>query len=102
MFSLISKVSVCFFPVVENVLTQIHIQFAPRREFVIWTLGCIFIKKKDFTDHRQSDSVRNNIHPNNKQKPEITNKNTMASQAECETCFQANILIFTFIFRCSG
>jgi len=22
----------------------------------------------------------------------------MASQAECETCFQANVLIFTFIF----
>jgi len=26
----------------------------------------------------------------------------MASQAECETCFQANVLIFTLIFRCSG
>ena len=26
----------------------------------------------------------------------------MASQAECECCFQANVLIFTFIFRCSG
>jgi len=26
----------------------------------------------------------------------------MASQAECESCFQANVLIFTFIFRCSG
>ena len=24
----------------------------------------------------ESDSARNNIHPNNKQKPEITNKNT--------------------------
>ena len=26
----------------------------------------------------------------------------MASQAECESCFQANVLIFTFIFRCSA
>jgi len=26
----------------------------------------------------------------------------MASQAECITCFRANVLIFTFIFRCSG
>jgi len=26
----------------------------------------------------------------------------MASQAEYETCFQANVLIFTLIFRCSG
>jgi len=48
----------------------------------------------------------NNIHPNNNQKAEITNKNTgkyhviMASQVECESSFQANVLIFTFIFRC--
>ena len=41
-----------FFTVVENVLTQIHIQLAPRREFVIWILGCIFTKKKCFTDYR--------------------------------------------------
>jgi len=34
-----------------------------------------FTKKKMF--HRlESDSARNNIHPNNRQKPEITNKNT--------------------------
>jgi len=26
----------------------------------------------------------------------------MANQAECQTCFQANVLIFTLIFRCSG
>ena len=45
MFSLISKVPVCFFPVVENVLTQMHIQLAARREFVIWILECIFTKK---------------------------------------------------------
>jgi len=50
-FSLISKVPV-FFPVVENVLTQIHIQLAPRREFVIWILGCIFTKNRYFTDYR--------------------------------------------------
>jgi len=60
--------------------------------------------------HRlESDSARNNIHSNNKQKPEITNKITgkgtchmASSQAKCETCFQANVLIFTLIFRCSG
>jgi len=50
MFSLISKVPVCFFPVVENVLAQTHIQLAPRREFVIWILGCISTRKKYFTD----------------------------------------------------
>jgi len=34
-----------------------------------------FYQEKIF--HRlESDSARNNIHPNNKQKPEITNKNT--------------------------
>jgi len=34
-----------------------------------------FYHKKIF--HRlESDSARNNIHPNNKQKPEITNRNT--------------------------
>jgi len=27
---------------------------------------------------------------------------TMTSRAECESCFQANMLIVTFIFRCSG
>jgi len=26
----------------------------------------------------------------------------MASQTECETCFQANVMIFALIFRCSG
>jgi len=26
----------------------------------------------------------------------------MASQAECESCFQANVLVFTFIFRSPG
>ena len=35
MFSLIRKVPVCFLPVVENILIQIHIQLAARREFMI-------------------------------------------------------------------
>jgi len=55
----------------------------------VWYLECIFTKK---LFHRlESDSARNNIHSNNKQKAEITNKNTgkkhvnMASQAECTT-----------------
>ena len=26
----------------------------------------------------------------------------MTNKAECETCFHANVLIFTYIFRCSG
>jgi len=44
-----------FFPVVENVLTQTHIQLAARREFMIRILECIFSKKKYF--HRlESDS----------------------------------------------
>jgi len=34
-FSLIRKVPVCFFPVIENVLTQMHIQLAAGREFMI-------------------------------------------------------------------
>jgi len=42
---------------------------------MIQTLQCILTKKKYF--HRlESDLARNNIHPNNKQKPEITNKHT--------------------------
>jgi len=37
--------------------------------------GVYFYEEKVF--HRlESNSVRNNIHSNNKQKPEITNKNT--------------------------
>jgi len=63
------------------------------------------IQKSLRTTGLESDSAINNIHPNNKQTPEITNKNTgkrtviMASQARCESFFQANFLIFTFIFR---
>ena len=54
---------------------QLYMELAARREFMIQTLQCILNKKKYF--HRlESDSARNNIHPNIKQKPEITNKNT--------------------------
>jgi len=35
---------------------------------------CIFTRKN--MSQLESDSARSNIHPNNKQKPEITNKNT--------------------------
>jgi len=59
--------------------------------------------------HRlESDSVRNNIHPNNNQIPEITHKNNgkkhvnMASQSECEKCFETYVVSFTYIFMCSG
>jgi len=51
----------------------------------------------------QSDSTRNNIQPNKKQKPEITNENTgKSSQSECERCFEIYVVIFTYIFRWSG
>ena len=40
----------------------------------VQTLQCILTKKKYF--HRlESDLTRNNIHPNNKRKPKIANKN---------------------------
>jgi len=35
MFLLIRKVPVCFFTVVEYVLTEMHVQFAARRAFMI-------------------------------------------------------------------
>jgi len=35
MFSVIRNAFVCFFSVVENMLTQLHIQLAARKEFVI-------------------------------------------------------------------
>jgi len=35
-----------------------------------------FFNKEKIFHRLESDSARNNIHPNNKQKPEITNKNT--------------------------
>ena len=59
------------FPVVENVLGQLYVQLAARREFKHWS---VFLLLKTF--HRlETDSARNNIHPNNKQEPEIQ-KNT--------------------------
>jgi len=62
-----------FFPVVENVLTQIYIQLAARREFINTR---VYFYYEQIFHSLESDWVRNNIHPNNKQKPEITNKNT--------------------------
>jgi len=56
----------------------------------------------------ESDSARNNNNPNNKKKPEIQTKTpekqhvNMASQAECERCFETYVVISTYIFRCSG
>jgi len=89
------------------VLTQIHIQFAPRREFVAWILGCIFTRKKYFTDYtvtQQETKFTRTISRNLRLQTKTPEKEhaNMASQAECETCFQANVLIFTLIFKCSG
>jgi len=58
------------FPVVENVLAQLYMQLVARREFKHWS---VFLPLKTF--HRlETDSARNNIHPNNKQEPEIQKK----------------------------
>ena len=96
------------FPVVENVLTQINIQLAPRREFVIWILACIFTKKKCFIDYRvaQQETTFTRIFSRNlilqTKTPEKEHVNMAKYQAECETCFKANVFIFILIFRCSG
>jgi len=58
------------FPVVENVLAQLYMQIAARREFKHWS---VFLLLKTF-NRLETDSARNNIHPNNKQKPEIQKK----------------------------
>ena len=58
------------FPVVENVLAQLYIQLAARRELKLWG---VFLLLKTFR-RLETDSARNNIHPNNKQKPEIQKK----------------------------
>jgi len=48
----------------------------------------VYLTKKKYFHRLESDSARNNIYPNNKQKPEITNKTreklhfNMASQPE--------------------
>ena len=96
-----------FYPVVENVLTQIYTQVTPRREFVIWILGCILAKKKYLTDYRviqQETTFTRTISTNQRLQTKTPEKEhvNVASQAECETCFQANVLIFTLIFRSSG
>jgi len=73
---------------------------------MIQILECILTKKN--ISHARERLGQKEHHPNNKQKPEITNKNTgkehvkIASQAECESCFQASVLVFTFIIRYSG
>jgi len=36
----------------------------------------VYVTKKKYFHSLESDSARNNIHPNNKQKPEITKENT--------------------------
>ena len=96
------------FLVVENVLTQIHIKLAPRRESVIWILACIFTKKKYFTHYRvtQQETTFTRILSRNLQLqtkiPEKEHVNMSKYQAECETFFKANVFIFTLIFRCSG
>ena len=67
----------------------------------------VYFYKKNISQ-LESDSARNNIHPNKGRNQRLQIKTpekehvNMASQAECESCFQANVLIFTFIFRCSG
>jgi len=45
-------------------------QIAARREFKHWS---VFLLLKTF-NRLETDSARNNIHPNNKQKPEIQKK----------------------------
>jgi len=88
-------------------LTQIHIQLAPRRELVIWILGYILTKKKYFIDYRviqQETTFTRTISRNPRLQTKTPEKEhvNMASQAECETCFQDNLLIFTLFLRCSG
>jgi len=67
MFSLIRKVPVCFFRSRKCAYSNAH------------TITGLAARSKYYEKifHRlESDLARNNIHPNNKQQPEITNKNT--------------------------
>ena len=62
------------FPVVENVLTQLHMQLAARNRVFDINFRVYSYYEKIF--HRlESHAARNNIHPNNKQKSEIQTKN---------------------------
>jgi len=61
----------------------------------------VLVRERLGTPGLESGSaIRNNIHPNNKQKAEIANKNTRKitcqyGQPECERCFEAYVMIFT-------
>jgi len=48
---------------------------AAQLKFLILGYARVYSYKKKIFHSLESDSARNNIHPNNKQKPEITNKN---------------------------
>jgi len=41
------------------------------------------VRERLGTPGLESDSAKNNIHPNNKQKPKITNKNTGKRTSQC-------------------
>ena len=61
--------------------TQLHIQLAVRREFMYKHYSVFLLRKKYF--HRlENDLTRNIIHPNNKRKPKIANKN--AGKVTCQ------------------
>jgi len=53
---------------------------------------------------RKETTITRTINRNQRSQTKTLEKEqvNMASQAECKSCFQADILIFTFIFRCSG
>jgi len=53
---------------------------------------------------RQEATFTRTINRNRRLQTKTSQKElvNMASQAECEACFQANALIFNLIFRCSG
>ena len=70
-------------------------------------LECIFTKKKYFTCQRvarQETTYTRTTSRNQRLQTKTLEKEhaNMVSQAECERCFQANVLIFNFISRNSG
>jgi len=69
-----SQGSRLLFLVVENMLNQQHIQSAARRENLWYKDQSVFLLRKS-TSRLECGSARNNIHPNNKQKLEVRNKN---------------------------
>ena len=70
----------------------------------MWILACIFTKKKYFTDYRvtQQETTFTRILSKNlrlqTKTPEKDHVNMAKYQAECESCFKANVFIFTLIF----